>query len=141
MVPNGHVAVCVAGSCSAQHSRGSQLTREPFVVVAGLATLIVFRGEGVRVQDPSGCTVEDEWRDDTRLSIPMWDSTLQTFVALLHGLAQLCEPGRERLQAEIRSYLLQTTDSRADLDIVCEGVAEALEKVRRDARSPRRSLT
>jgi hypothetical protein len=77
--------------------------------------------------------MREDWPDDMLLSIRVWDSSVQTLIALLWGLAQLSEPGRERLPAEIRSHLLQAMDSTADLDIVCNGLADALEQARREA--------
>ncbi len=68
--------------------------------------------------------------DDPLLAIPLHTSSLEMLVALLRALAVISGE-QSRLPAELRSYLMQAIDSAADLDIVCDVLADALERAGR----------
>ena len=65
--------------------------------------------------------------DDRLLGIELHASTLDLFRALLTALAKMGEGTAAALTIEQRSYLAQAMDIGADLDIVLELLAEALD--------------
>jgi hypothetical protein len=67
--------------------------------------------------------------DDPIVSVSIHESTRNLIVTMLRTLAYLAEPGTERLSAEVRSYLIQSLDSPADLDLLFGELAPALTEV------------
>jgi hypothetical protein len=65
--------------------------------------------------------------DDPLFGIELHASTLDLFRALLTALAKMSEGTAPVLTSEQRSYLAQAMDIAADLDIVLELLAEALD--------------
>jgi hypothetical protein len=67
--------------------------------------------------------------DDPLLGIKLHASTLDLFRTLLTALAKMSEGAAPALTAEQRSYLSQAMDITADLDIILDLLAEALNLV------------
>ncbi len=65
--------------------------------------------------------------DDQLLGIELHASTLELLRTLLTALTKMSEGTAPALTAEQRSYFAQTMDIAADLDIVLELLAEALD--------------
>ncbi len=65
--------------------------------------------------------------DDPFLSFELHTSTLELLRTLLTALAKMSEGMAPALTAEQRSYLAQAMDIAADLDVVLELLAEALD--------------
>jgi hypothetical protein len=68
--------------------------------------------------------------DDPQLTLTMFESTVDSLVALLNALATMCEPGAESLTAEQRGFLTQALDLAADLDLLFGELAVSLERAR-----------
>ncbi|MGP8180236.1 MAG: hypothetical protein ACLP1E_05520 [Acidimicrobiales bacterium] len=65
--------------------------------------------------------------DDPLLGLQLHASTLDLFRTLLTALAKMSQGTVHALTAEQRSYLAQAMDIAADLDIILELLAEALD--------------
>ncbi len=66
--------------------------------------------------------------DDPLIDVSLHESTVRLLRELLPALADLTEPGAERLTPDVRSYLMQALDNAADLDLLSDVLADALEE-------------
>ena len=68
--------------------------------------------------------------DDRQVRLTLLESTIDSLMALLKALAELCEPGHEVLTADVRSYVSQALDNAADLDLLFGVLGDALLQAR-----------
>jgi hypothetical protein len=66
--------------------------------------------------------------DDPLINLRMHESTAQLLIVLLRALSELTEAGDNRVSASARSFLMQATDSAADLDLLFGELADELQR-------------
>lgn len=64
--------------------------------------------------------------DDPIITFSLHESTVRLLHGLLGALADLTEPGAERVTPDVRSHLMQALDNAADLDLLFGVLADEL---------------
>lgn len=73
----------------------------------------------------------EEQFDDPLLDLSIHQSSVALITSLLRSLAYLAEPGVDRLPADLKSYLAQSLDIAADVDLLFAELANAFDEAGR----------